>query len=200
MVPMGANTDEWIASIASYVRTSFGNNAGFVTAGDVARVRAATSGRSTPWSVSDLEATLPRLLEVQPTWKATASHNSAAAAGALASMRGWTSGAPQSAGMWFQIELPAPVMLTEVQFDVPAGRGITGAAVPYPRAYRVQVSLDGTTWSAPAAEGPGTPGRTIVAFPPARAKFVRISQTDPADGAPAWVMANVRLYDAPAGR
>src|SRR5206468_1709760 len=38
MIPMGTNQDEWIAAIASYVRSSFGNNGGMVTPADVARV------------------------------------------------------------------------------------------------------------------------------------------------------------------
>jgi mono/diheme cytochrome c family protein len=199
MVPMGANSDEWVASIASYVRSSFGNNAGVVNAADVARVRAATSGRSTPWTVADLEARLPRHLDPQTTWNVTASHNAAAAIGAL-TMRGWNTGAPQTPGMWFQVELPQPVTLAEIQFDVPAGRGVTGPAIPYPRAYKVEVSLNGTSWGTPVAEGTGAPGRTFVSFTPVRAKFVRISQTDASPGAPAWVLTNVRLYEAQAGR
>jgi mono/diheme cytochrome c family protein/glucose/arabinose dehydrogenase len=199
MVPMGASTDEWIASIATYVRASFGNGGGLVTAADVARVRATTAGRSAPWTAADLEASLPRHLDPQASWRLTASHNAAAAAGVL-SMRGWTSGAPQAAGMWVQIELPQAVSLTEIQFDVPAGRGVTGTAVPYPRAYRVEVSMNGTAWGAPVAEGTGAPGRTFVSFAPVQARFVRITQTDPAPNAPAWTLANVRLYAAGAGR
>src|SRR5215204_4120433 len=49
MMPMGANDDQWIAAIASYVRNSFGNRGPFVTAEDVARVRAATASRKTMW-------------------------------------------------------------------------------------------------------------------------------------------------------
>jgi mono/diheme cytochrome c family protein len=30
MVPMGANSDEWIADVASYIRNSFGNTAQIV--------------------------------------------------------------------------------------------------------------------------------------------------------------------------
>src|SRR4029079_16936034 len=41
MVPMGANSDEWIADVASYVRNNFGNAAPFVTAERVAAVRQA---------------------------------------------------------------------------------------------------------------------------------------------------------------
>ena len=46
MIPMGANPDEWIAAVGSYVRNSWGNRAPFVSAADVARVRAASSGRN----------------------------------------------------------------------------------------------------------------------------------------------------------
>jgi hypothetical protein len=101
--------------------------------------------------------------------------------------------------MWFQIELPEPVMLAEVQFDSPApggrGRGAAGpAAIPFPRGYRVEVSLDGQQWGRPVAEGNGTGPRTNVVFAPARARFVRITQTDAVPDAPVWTMTNVRLF------
>ena len=75
MLPMGTQNDQWIANIASYVRNSFGNAGAFITPADVARVRAATAARKTPWTHPELEGTLPRLLPADPTWKATA-HNS----------------------------------------------------------------------------------------------------------------------------
>jgi mono/diheme cytochrome c family protein len=205
MVPMGTNNDDWIASVASYVRTSFGNSAGFVTPADVARVRAATANRKAPWTLAELEPTLPRRLDPDPaTWKVTASQNSATAASAL-SMNTWTSGAPQAPGMWFQIELPQPVMLAEIEFDSPAGarggggRGgaPTAAMFPYPRGYRVEVSLDGAKWGTkPVAEGKGSGAHTTITFAPVRAKFLRISETETAEPAASWAMSNVRLYEA----
>ena len=39
-------TDEWVANVASYIRNAWGNSAAFVTPADVARVRAATPGRT----------------------------------------------------------------------------------------------------------------------------------------------------------
>ena len=45
MIPMNGNDDEWIASIASFIRNNFGNQASFVSPADVARVRAKTKGR-----------------------------------------------------------------------------------------------------------------------------------------------------------
>ena len=203
MMPLGTNSDAWIADIASYVRNSFGNRSSFVMAADVARVRAATSSRNTMWTFEELEASQPRLLVADSTWKVTASHNPSAAPGAL-TYTTWRSDGPQAAGMWFQVELPGAVTLAEIQFESPGqggrgggggrGRGGAvpggeGAAVPAappvpaaptpasPRRYTVEVSSDGATWSAPIAEGAGTGQSTVIAFAPVRAKFVRITQT-----------------------
>jgi mono/diheme cytochrome c family protein len=134
MIPMGAgSSDEWVAGVASYVRTSFGNSGGLVTPADVARVRRETASRKTPWTLPELESSLPRALDPQ-TLKLTASHGSESAANAI-TLRGWNSGAPQAAGMWFQIELPQASTVTELQFESGAagggrggGRGGRGAA------------------------------------------------------------------------
>ena len=286
MLPMGAQNDQWIAAISSYVRNSFGNSGSFVSPPEVARVRAATAARKTPWTFPELEATLPKLMPVDPTWKATASHNAERAASGL-TLGAWTTGAPQEPGMWFQVELPQAAMITEVQFDAgaPGGRGIGGgrgqrgqppgggragapanappgapasatppagapapnaegspaprqggaatapapnapapaagatapgqaaggnapAAAPagrgtpppvfgsFPLAYRIQVSTDGKTWSAPVAEGKGSAATTIATFAPVQAKFIRVTQTEGGPGAPPWSVLNFRVYTA----
>ena len=212
MVAMGSNKDQWIADIASYVRNTFGNTGLLVTPEDVARVRA-MGDRKAPWTVEELEASLPRALTPDGTWKMTASHEGqpmphpnaaggynyrSGAAGAV-DFLGWTTGVPQQAGMWFQVELPAPVMLTELQFTasmVGGGDGSPGTST-FPRSYEVRVSSDGAAWSAPVAAGRGAPGTTIVTFAPVQAKFVRIIQTDTATGAPPWSMRLLRLYQSP---
>ena len=115
------------------MRNSFGNRSSFVTAADVARVRASTSARKAMWTPEELEASQPRLMLAQPSWKVTASHNPAAAPGAL-TFTTWNTAAPQQPGMWFQVELPAAVQLTEIQFESPGpggrggGRGAAAAA------------------------------------------------------------------------
>jgi len=115
--------------------------------------------------------------------------------------------------MWFTVELPQPALVTELQFEsanVPnegrgGGRG-AGAALPpppvnmFPRAYSVQVSMDGKLWSKPLAEGRGTGSRTTITFPATRARFVRITQTDNIAGAPAWSIRNLRVFEARATR
>ncbi len=130
--------------------------------------------------------------------------------------------------MWFQVELPEAVNVTEVQFDAagggrlgggggnrgrggrgapPAATGTTVArrsrldavrlaapppAIGYARRFRVDVSVDGTSWL-PVAEGSGAP-LTTAAFRPTRAKVVRITQTADAPGEPPWVVQNLRLF------
>ena len=237
MLPMGAQTDQWIANIASYVRNSFGNSASFITPEDVAQARASTAGRNAPWTFAELEATLPRLLPADPSWKATASHN-AEKAGSGLTLAAWTTVVPQEAGMWFQVELPQAAMITEVQFDsgspggrgaggrgalAGGGRGGRGATVPsgqpaagqpapatppaagargpaifgsYPLGYRVQVSMDGKTWSAPVAQGRGSTATSVATFRPVQGKFVRISQTETGENAPPWSVLNLRVYVA----
>lgn len=163
MVPMGG-TDEWVAGIASYVRTSFGNNGGLVTPADVARVRAEVADRKNPWTIAELEASLPRPLDSQQ-WKLAASHATETASGAT-TLRGWSTGAPQAAGMWFSIELPQPVLVTEVQFDSVAaaggGRGGRGpaAAAPAPAA-------GAPAGAAPATAPAGQAATTPAGAPPA---------------------------------
>jgi len=212
MVAMGSNKDQWIADVVSYVRNSFGNTGTFATPQYVARVRTATADRKTSWTVPELEASLPRMLVASESWKVTASHEGhptpqanaeggynyvGNAAGALTFL-GWTTGVAQQAGMWLQLELPSPVMLTEIRFassTIGGGQGGTPAST-FPRAYRVQVSSDGNTWGPPIAEGQGAPGTTVISFAPVSATFVRITQTATVTDAPQWSMRLLRLYEA----
>jgi hypothetical protein len=226
---MGMNSDEWIAAIGSYIRNAFGNRAPMIAPAYVGRVRAASAGRKDLWNSAELEASLPRQLVKDSSWKISASDNTATAPNAL-SIQPWSSGKAQQAGMWFQIELPQPVTLAEIQFEsnavapenvsaVPGaptrtaiGGGRRGAApgapaepaapppLGFPRAYQVQVSADGTTWGTPIAAGKGQGASTDITFAPVRAKFIRITQTDNVADAPPWSMQRLRLFEAGAGQ
>jgi mono/diheme cytochrome c family protein len=215
MIPMGEQSDEWIASVGSYIRNSFGNRASFISPRDVARVRAATSGRTASWTAADIDASLPRQVIYDASWKLSASHNPAIASYAVTTQP-WTSGIRQAPGMWLQVELPQPVMLTEVQFESPSvaiveqpivpgepprSGGGRGAAVPagvgFPRGYEVLISMDGTTWSGPVASGAATATATAITFPPVRTKFVKITQTATTPEAPPFAVQRLKLYEAP---
>lgn len=47
--------DEEIAAVLTYIRTSWSNEAGPVTAEEVAKVRAATADRKQPWTAAELD-------------------------------------------------------------------------------------------------------------------------------------------------
>jgi mono/diheme cytochrome c family protein len=216
MVPMGQNNDEWIASVASYVRTSFGNQAPMIVPSEVARVRASTSSRTNAWTLATLEPAVPRQLIRDAGWKVTASHNAQAALNVLG-FEPWSSGTGDAAGVWLQIELPRDATLAEIQFQTPApltpgaagggggGRGRGGpppaaVAPPRPQAerdYQVQVSSDGVNWKT-VASAHGTGSHTEIAFPPAPAKFARLTQTGASSGAPPWNVALLRLFEVTA--
>jgi mono/diheme cytochrome c family protein/glucose/arabinose dehydrogenase len=206
MVPMGTNTDEWIADIASYVRNSFGNSAPLVTPERVTAVRKANP-RSSMWSFAELVSTTPMPLLNHAEWKATASHNAEAAGNGIngEGTTRWESAVAQEPGMWFQIELPQAVNVAEIFIDTQAGgrggfggrgrgRGRGGVPAGPLTAYRVQVSMDGTTWSEPVAAGQGQNPTTTVAFKPVPARFVRITQTGTPATAAAWAIQRVRIF------
>jgi mono/diheme cytochrome c family protein len=200
MLPMGTNTDAWVASMSSYIRHAFGNAGGMVTAEDVARVRAATSSRSTPYTAAELDASVPRRVTGENAWQLSASHNTAQVGFAVTS-RGWATGAPQAPGMSFQIELPQPVQLIEIQFDSPipttGRRGPRGGGPPptlEPRGFQIEVSTDGAQWRS-VATGQGQDGHTRAVFAPAQARFVRINQTATVPEVE-WSIANLKLFEA----
>ncbi|MEO8482984.1 MAG: c-type cytochrome [Acidobacteriota bacterium] len=121
MIPMGAQKDDWIAAVGSYIRNSFGNSASFIMPSDVTRVRAATSSRKMSWTVAEIDGSLPMLLQTQSTWKASASVGAENAAKGFTFV-GWTTAGPSQAGQWYQVELPEVVSIAEVQYNAPAGR------------------------------------------------------------------------------
>ncbi len=202
MVPMGTNTDEWLADVSSYVRTALGNSAGLVIPADVAAVRKAAP-RKVPWTLDELLPPVPTPLTNPSSWKLTASHNVAAAANASGATPGvrWDSGVAQQPGLWFQIELAEPATIAEVHLHsvvmMPGGRGRggrgAGPPVVGPVAFSVQVSMDGQTWPAPVAQGPGATPTTVIALPRSPARFVRITQTGTAVNGELWGIQQVRL-------
>jgi mono/diheme cytochrome c family protein/glucose/arabinose dehydrogenase len=208
MVPMGMNTDEWIADVASFVRNSFGNSADIITTEQVTAIRQANT-RTQPWTQAELEAAVPQPLD-RAAWKPSASHGTGTAANVLQTgpstppLR-WESAAPQVPGMWFQVELPEVTRVSEIIMEttvpVPGqfggGRGRGAMPMGSPAAYSVQVSTDGTTWSAPVAQGPGQNPKTTIEFAPVAAKFVRITQTGtPTNPQLGWAIQRLTIFRA----
>ncbi len=174
MVPMESNNDEWIASVASYVRNSFGNKAGMVSAKEVAELRTASKVRTQPWTVEELVAALPNPpLMNRKDWKLTASHNPASLANAVdgTTSTRYDTKKFQEPGMWLQIELPTEAAITGLRLDS------SGSGNDYPRGYRVELSADGLLWGKPVATGEGKSALTEIKFAVHKARFIRITQT-----------------------
>ena len=173
MVPMKSNDDEWIASVVSYIRNSFGNHASCIPTQDVARLRAATASRTEPWDVEELRASLPKPLQSQKQWKLSASHNKGSLPAAVDGYPAtrYDSGGWQTPGMWVEIELPHETTVTALQLDS------TQSPDDFPRGYKVELSLDNTAWGQPVATGQSALPVTGIAFAPTKARFIRITQT-----------------------
>ena len=120
MVPMGANTDEWIADVANYVRNAFGN-AGrpLITPEQVAAVRR-TARRNSPWTLAALDADGARArcrrARSGSCPPVTTRPPRPTRIGTTPGAR-WDTATAQAPGMWFQIELPQPTNVAEVQID-----------------------------------------------------------------------------------
>ena len=188
MAPMGNNTDEWIASVASFIRANFENESSLVTAADVARVRKETASQTTPYTFDALWASIPKVLVSNQNWKMTASNTAEVRKGSTASplgaltFEGWTTGITQQKGMWFQVELPQPSTVSEIQFkSPPISRGWREGSPPpihtYPRGYDLEISTDGQQWTKIITNGEGTGANNIIRFKPVQTKFLRITLT-----------------------
>ena len=91
--------------------------------------------------------------------------------------------------MWFQIELPQETAVSGLELD--------SAKSPsdYPRGYEVALSADGATWGKPVVIGKGGSAVTDIAFPPAKAKFIRITQTGAVNGL-FWSIHELQIFAA----
>jgi hypothetical protein len=57
--------------------------------------------------------------------------------------------------------------------------------------------MDGTTWGAPIAQGPGATPTTVIAFTPVQARFIRLTQTGTAAATEQWAIGQIRVYARP---
>lgn len=177
MISMASNDDEWLASVLSYVRNSFGNRGTFISPADVAQARKDIADRSQPWTYAELQAVLPKTIP-NSQLKVTASDNNGDAGKAIdgSTESRYTSNKFMTPGMWFQIELDKVTPVTGVILDT------NNSANDYPRGYDLAVSTDGTTWSEPIAKGDSKNPVTDIQFPATPARFIRITQKGKADG------------------
>lgn len=144
------------------------------------------------WSVAELTAAYNgtgALTEIAPSgWTASASVTGGTEAAGRA-LDGkpdtrWTSGAPQAAGQWFQIDLGSVQAVKQIDLDANSG--------DYPRAFEVRLSQDGQTWSEPVAQGTGKDAYVSIPLGRHDARFIRVVQTGSADAW--WSVAEAKVF------
>ena len=170
MVPPVGQSDAWIADVLTYVRQSFGNKSRMIDADTVKRIRAASKGRTTMWTLGELDRYEPQLLN-RAQWKLTSSvgRNVRSAADGNPRSR-WDTGGAQRPGMWFTIELPESTRLGRMVLDA------TGSPRDGPAQYKTEVSTDGKTWKTVADKQAGATV-TEIDLKGATGRFIRITQT-----------------------
>ncbi|WP_209328728.1 DUF7133 domain-containing protein [Lunatimonas salinarum] len=190
MIPMAVNDDRWIAAVVSYIRNDFGNKASFVSPDYVTAIRTQTAGRKENYRYDELIQEVPKSMFPQENWMVTASSTALQGVGSTRdpsyafSYKGWKTEGPQRSGGWYQIRLPTPATVTEIQFESDGDQ--------FPVSYGVSVSSDGQTWKE-VAGGSGTKGLNTLAWSqqdPIRA--IRIHCTQDADQP--WMMKKLTLF------
>ena len=190
MIAMGSNGDAWVAAVLSYIRNSFGNELGFVSESDVARVRKETEDRIKPWTIEELLASVPQTLPNREEWKLSASHKANDLRKAIDNNMDsrYTTGTHRVPGMWVQIKLPEVTQITGLILDAGSSRG------DYPKGYEVELSSDGEKWKQ-VSKGKGTSAKTVINFGKQPARYIKITQTATSGGY--WSIHELDVLGAP---
>jgi len=213
MIAMAENSDEWIASVVSFVRTSLIGNSipndgsfGFhtapkknpppgdiVTAEEVKKWRSHYVSRKEPWTREELtDAVLPSQLKNSESWKVSIGNEKETVKGSLSfDSRGniaFNSKVPQVSGYWFQVELPETSLVSGLRLD--AGEGVGS----FPRAYRIDVSLDGKKWKEVVSATKGNGVLTWAHFKPSNTKYLRVTLTEARSDGWTWTIAHMDIF------
>ena len=183
MMPLEANDDIYIASVLTYIRQEWSNNAEPIRPTEVAAIRKATADRKQPWLLPELDRYAAPALTDKIAWKAySGSMNKPLDPFPTKKSVFHTSNSP---GHWFALDLGRPMELTAVKLD-------SGDDFRCPRGWEFRVSDDGKKWSEPLATGLGTGRYTTISFEPLTTRFIKITQTGQA--IERWQISEVDLF------
>ena len=100
----------------------------------------------------------------------------------------WSTGQPQANGQFFQVDMGASHLITQVTLDT------SGSSSDYPRGYALYLSSDGTSWGTPVLTGAGTGPITQLSFAWQGARFLKIVQTGTASNW--WSIDELSVFGA----
>ena len=204
MVGNREQSDQWIADVVSYIRTNLSNEAGMVAADQVRHIRERTGNVKQPYTYAELLTKVPQELKPDDSWKIKASHSGTVVVGGTADPRaafnfeGWTTGVAQQTGMWYSIEFPETIKLSEIHFYAPNNGTVWDAAkkpAAYPRGLLIQTSKDGKKWEDLTRLKPDSIYVSIK-LPAKNLKGLKLIVTDipPLEEEIPWSMRRMELY------
>jgi hypothetical protein len=98
----------------------------------------------------------------------------------------WSTGAPMTSGMWFEVDMTATQTFNEITMDSASSTN------DYARGYQVFVSSDGTNFGSAIASGTGAAALITVQFPTQSARYLKIVQTGATSNW--WSIAELNAY------
>ena len=213
MASMKEQSDEWVADVISYIRNGLSNDASLITPQQVATIRAKTTDQKGIYQFDKLTKLIPREIPVQDGCVVTASHTASTRIGGNVSptsaftYEGWSTGLKQAKGMWYQIEFPKEIAVTEVHFNAPQTiqkgwepkpnrpPGPPPYVQTYPRTFAVETSSDGKTWQEAIASRKGSAGENIVSVNATKAKYLRLKLNEGLDNEDVpWSMKQLKVF------
>lgn len=100
----------------------------------------------------------------------------------------WSTGASQTNGQWFEVDMGTAQTFGELVLDAENSAG------DYPRGYQVNVSSDGSNWGSPVASGSGNSAVTVISFSPQTARYIRVMQTSSGSTGNWWSIDEFNVY------
>lgn len=216
MASMKEQSDQWVSDVISYIRNGLSNDASLISPEMVAQIRQKTASQASMYQYNDLVKLVPHELQQREGWKVTASNTASTRIGGNVSptsaftYEGWSTGLKQEKDMWYQIEFPREIAISEIQFNsaamvkkgwVPKPNTPPGQrpmVQTYPRIYSIETSSDGTSWQTAINKQKGSEGDNTIALTPKKAKFIRIrleqGLENPDDDIP-WTMKQLKIFE-----
>jgi len=174
MFPNKTQNDEWIASVATYVRNDFGNNASPIRPDQVQKLRKASEGKTDLWTQSELEAHHNLYLKPTKEWKVSSSHNPKAVNSVIDGnvKTRFSTNAKQEKGMWVQVDFPDIKTISGLFLD-------TSTSInDYPRSFEVAYSKDGHEWSKPIVSKKNNQTKIELLFEEIEIKAIKFTLTE----------------------
>lgn len=193
MAPLGAAfPDDFTASVLSYIRQEWVNNASVITASEVAAIRKIAGARTTPFTEQELAEFSAAEITDKSGWHATAAGHKPENAidGVVNAGHDHAWHGQNTPGYWLAVDLGKPMRLTHL---------IMESTDPnyYPREFEVRISDDGKTWSEPISTGHGEGLRTLASFEPVTARYVKIIET--ARAVDRWMVSELHIFGTGVG-